>query len=139
MGLWERLRASALGQATDGGKPNPADERSPLEQELIGRLQGALEAGNAPLRLHLRFTGRVQGVGFRWNNASVATALGLTGWVRNLMDGSVEMEIQGEPGKIIGHLDRLHAGYRNMRCRIWLDQVEDMPLVDGEAEFSMAN
>lgn len=46
-------------------------------------------------RLAIRFTGRVQGVGFRMTAKSLAQELGLTGWVRNESDGSVSMEAQG--------------------------------------------
>lgn len=48
------------------------------------------------VRKHIFFSGRVQGVGFRWQSARLARNLGLTGWVRNLYDGRVEMEVQGE-------------------------------------------
>lgn len=47
-----------------------------------------------------RATGRVQGVGFRMFVQQHATAYGLTGWVRNMEDGSVTMEIQGDPDKV---------------------------------------
>ena len=41
------------------------------------------------------FVGRVQGVGFRFTAYNVANRYGLTGWVRNILDGSVEMLAQG--------------------------------------------
>ncbi|GEP19343.1 acylphosphatase [Pediococcus argentinicus] len=46
--------------------------------------------------VHLRAIGRVQGVGFRYMTKMVADQLKVTGWVRNSMDGSVEIEAQAE-------------------------------------------
>jgi acylphosphatase len=48
------------------------------------------------VRLHALVEGRVQGVGFRVFVESRATGLGLTGWVRNRWDGSVEVIAEGE-------------------------------------------
>lgn len=50
--------------------------------------------------LHVRVTGVVQGVGFRWFVREKARRLGLSGWVRNLPDGSVEVVASGDQGQI---------------------------------------
>lgn len=47
------------------------------------------------IRQHFVFTGRVQGVGFRYRVSYLARHYGVTGWVRNNYDGSVEAEMQG--------------------------------------------
>lgn len=47
------------------------------------------------VRKHILVSGRVQGVGFRYRTYYLAQNLGLTGWVQNLDDGRVEMELQG--------------------------------------------
>ncbi len=44
---------------------------------------------------HLQISGRVQGVGFRYHLCRVANELGITGWVRNRRDGSVEAMVSG--------------------------------------------
>jgi len=49
-----------------------------------------------PLQARLKITGRVQGVGYRDWAKTTGRRLGLTGWVRNLVDGSVEALIVGE-------------------------------------------
>lgn len=49
------------------------------------------------MRVHVLIQGRVQGVGFRFSTSHQAQNRGLTGWVRNCSDGSVEAEFQGAP------------------------------------------
>lgn len=47
------------------------------------------------IRKHFIFYGRVQGVGFRYRAYHSATSYGIGGWVKNLSDGTVEMEAEG--------------------------------------------
>ena len=62
------------------------------------------------LRKHLIFSGRVQGVGFRYQAGHLAQSLGLTGWVKNLWDERVEMEVQGEEAQIYRLIEELSRG-----------------------------
>lgn len=55
-------------------------------------------------------TGDVQGVGFRWSAREAAQRLGVTGWARNRLDGTVEAEVEGEPGQVERMLDWLRTG-----------------------------
>jgi acylphosphatase len=45
-------------------------------------------------------TGIVQGVGYRWRAREAALSLGITGWIKNRPDGSVEAVFQGPPGPL---------------------------------------
>ena len=45
---------------------------------------------------HIYFSGQVQGVGFRFTAARLAGRHGINGWVRNLQDGRVELEVQAQ-------------------------------------------
>ena len=51
------------------------------------------------VRRHFSISGQVQGVGFRYRARYAAQALDLTGWVENEDDGSVTLEVQGDPDK----------------------------------------
>ena len=126
MNIFDMLR-SKDGGTKDGG--TPSERRSPLERELIHRCQEAF-AGNEteqPLHYRLLFTGQVQGVGFRWTCQGSAEKLGLAGWVKNLRDGSVSMDVQGTPAQLIKHLDAMHQTYDRMGCRMWLEEAHELP------------
>jgi acylphosphatase len=67
-----------------------------------------------------RISGLVQGVGFRWFVARHARSLGLTGYARNLADGSVEVVVDGDD-EVVPQLERLlRAGPASAQ----VDQVE---------------
>ncbi|WP_230481652.1 acylphosphatase [Sphingomonas sp. Leaf21] len=62
------------------------------------------------IRSHLRITGRVQGVGYRYWFLTHADSLGLTGWVRNRADGSVEAVVQGPEDKVAQMVAQAESG-----------------------------
>jgi len=66
-------------------------------------------------RLEVRVTGRVQGVAFRWHTQRRALTLGLNGWVRNELDGSVRVVAEGETGALEALLDWLAIGPERAR------------------------
>ena len=59
---------------------------------------------------HLRIVGRVQGVGFRESMRQQAERLGITGWVRNCMDGTVEAVVSGDEAAVSAMLDWCRRG-----------------------------
>jgi acylphosphatase len=63
-------------------------------------------------RLHAVVRGRVQGVGYRATTLDEAWRLGLAGWVRNRVDGSVEVLAEGCPAKLDLLLECLQRGPR---------------------------
>ena len=83
------------------------------------------------MRKHIYFSGDVQGVGFRFRSYYIAQSLGLTGWVENMWDGRVEMEVQGSESAV----QELLARIRQQR---WIDvtdvEMSDIPCVE-ESEF----
>ena len=60
--------------------------------------------------IHVRIIGQVQGVGFRWWVVYEAKILGLNGWARNRVDGSVEAIFSGEDTAINDIIERCWSG-----------------------------
>jgi acylphosphatase len=72
-------------------------------------------------------SGSVQGVFFRaWTQAQ-ARELGVSGWIRNLPDGSVEAHLAGEEDAVTRMVERMRRGPSNAR-------VEDLAVEDAEPE-----
>ena len=148
MGLLSFLRKLVDG----GGTAEDKMVRAELEQVRAlaeggggSMVEGVQEGDRAPLgpklRRRYRFSGMVQGVGFRFTITNLANAAGATGWVRNEHDGTVTAEIQG----IVEQIDAVIAGldrYYNRRTFMGgftIADVRDLPLVADELEFSPRN
>lgn len=69
-----------------------------MEKEIDSK--ASKKADNEIIRKEIRFTGNIQGVGFRYRAKYAAEGLGVTGWVKNEWDGSVLMEAQGTQKQI---------------------------------------
>ena len=128
---------------TDPGasdKNGAAEEISP-DEEFIALVAGQkgvdmadMDIGKEIIREHVIFHGRVQGVGFRYQAMFAARNFDLTGWVENLPDGSVEMEVQGTPAGIACLMKHMRSGH-------WI-RIDDMdaeliPVVPGERGFGV--
>jgi acylphosphatase len=85
-------------------------------------------------RVRAIVTGRVQGVAYRASTVEQARAHGLTGWVRNLADGSVELEAQGDDARVAALLAWCEHG--PPAASVTGVAVEDRALVDGEHGFA---
>ena len=84
------------------------------------------------IRKRIRFTGSVQGVGFRWRARHAAQTFGCTGWCRNEWDGSVVMEIQGREEAIDRVILAIESGrYVEIRGM----DVKTVPVIETERGF----
>ncbi|MEQ9460739.1 MAG: acylphosphatase [Phycisphaeraceae bacterium] len=84
-----------------------------------------------PKRIRVIYAGDVQGVGFRFTAARLAQAFPITGFVRNLPDGTVQLEAQGSPSDLDAFRDRLA---HDMTPNIQHTNQSDIPLIDEPLE-----
>ena len=85
-------------------------------------------------RWHLYLSGSVQHVGLRYTALYMCRDLKLTGWVKNLPDGRVELEVQGA----VSDLRRFYVALKSQpHIRISHADIAEIPLRDGEHHFSI--
>jgi acylphosphatase len=86
-------------------------------------------------RVRTIVTGRVQGVSYRASTVDEARDHGLTGWVRNLPDGAVELEAQGDDARVEALL--AWCAHGPPAARVTGVAVEDRDVIDGERGFTV--
>jgi len=81
-------------------------------------------------RAHVYYSGHVQGVGFRYTTRRIAGQLGLSGWVRNLPDGQVEMVAEADEETMRKALEAIKNAFQ--------EYIEDAKISwrDATEEFS---
>lgn len=78
----------------------------------------------------------MQGVGFRYRATYAARGLGITGYVKNLYDGRVEMEVQGDRDSITRMLVEIEAG---SFIHIEDMEVKNIPVISDERDFKVVS
>jgi len=86
-------------------------------------------------RKHIIVHGHVQGVGFRYFAMRAAQAAGVTGWVRNMWDGGVEIEVQGDKASILLFTDAIRGGPSHAK----VDSLDfkNVSTIHGEGSFQV--
>ncbi len=79
---------------------------------------------------HIVFTGRVQGVGFRFTAHRMAHRYNLGGWVRNCPDGTVEMVAQGRPADLADCIRDIEESFRGYIRETKAEEIPSDPQRD---------
>ena len=83
------------------------------------------------------FTGHVQGVGFRYTTKEIATGFDVCGAVKNLQDGTVELEVMGEPEEVKEYLEHI-TEESPIAHFIKEVKIDDIPLLEEARGFKIA-
>lgn len=79
--------------------------------------------------LQIFFEGSVQGVGFRWSVKDVAKGFDVIGWVRNLRDGRVELQVTGEEAEVRAFLEAIGQSHLRAHIRNQTESILSQPPV----------
>jgi acylphosphatase len=102
----------------------------------IGDRQLAISLGMKPLvAKRAFFEGRVQGVGFRFSVKEVAQGFDVAGWVANLPDGRVQLEVQGTPEEVEQFFEAIFQSY--LRSHIHRHSVHNIDPTESLRGFAI--
>ena len=87
------------------------------------------EKESNPIRRHVIYHGRVQGVFFRATSVEVSRTFRVVGYVRNQVDGTVELEVQGPPVEVDGFLASIANHFKHSITKA---EMSDRALRDDE-------
>lgn len=87
------------------------------------------------IRYSMIVDGRVQGVGFRYFTQLEASKLKLTGWVKNLIDQRVEIEVQGSEENICKFISSIKKG--NNFSRVDDIDINKIPILSDEKKYTI--
>lgn len=87
------------------------------------------------IRYLIMVDGRVQCVGFRYFTQMIASTLNLTGWCKNLMNGKVEIEVQGLEENVHSFIAKIKQG--NTFCRVDNIELVNIPILNNEKKYSI--
>ena len=78
------------------------------------------------------YEGNVQGVGFRYSVRQIAKGFDVTGWVKNLPDGRVELQANAEPSELAAFLEAIARSELRAHIRKQIEaMLPDSPAVHG--------
>jgi acylphosphatase len=87
-------------------------------------------------QVHVYYSGRVQGVGFRYTTVDLAQDLEVTGWVRNLSDGRVEILAEAQEDILKSFLDKIKNSFSSYIRDVLIDWK---PATGEFSDFTITN
>ena len=84
----------------------------------------------AKIQAHVVFKGQVQGVGFRFIVERIARKLGVVGWVKNLVDGNVEVVVESDKEIVNEFLEKIRSYFQRYI------RDEEVNITESLGEFS---